>query len=319
MSKSIQPSEIEVNLQFRPEAKLFSSLCLAILISSANLPCALANLPMVFPDPTGEDAPKKQKAVEKSSLFAVPSTTVERMEARTKISFLSEKISQAQERTLIIPDLDLTKLPKEKRELVERALAATQARRLAALLNQRGTYLAVIGDNSKALGDLDEAVTTDAGYAPAYNNRAWMRALEGDLQSALKDVNKAIELAPDMAEAYDTRGTINLAMHKLDEAMVDFTDSITKKPAYAEAYFHRALAHKAMGHKSQFVLDERRAKELGYPAKNGGEGDKASSEKPKASDAPAGTEKMDVEAGPSTPESNGSDAPEAKPDPNLAP
>lgn len=245
-----------------------SSAAAAVAISSLGGQSALGKLPSMVSDPSAEEG-AKSAGMPSANLFIVRTTTAEKMQAMSNVSLLNERISQIQDHSAGLPKLNLdqtqSKLSPQKREMFERAMAASQSRKLAALLNQRGTCLALIGERSKAISDLDEAVISDKNYAPAFNNRAWMMAQAGKLDAAMVDVNKAIELSPDMAEAYDTRGTIYLALKQYEPAMKDFNSSIQNKEEYAEAYYHRALLHKIQGNESQSTADEKRAIELGYP------------------------------------------------------
>ena len=245
-----------------------SSAAAAVAITSLGSQSAFGKLPSTYTDPAAEEG-AKSAGTPSTNLFTVRSSTAEKMQAMSNVSLLNERISQIQENSAGMPKLDgaagQSKISPQKREMFERAMAASQSRKLAALLNQRGTCLALIGERSKAISDLDEAVISDKNYAPAFNNRAWMMAQAGNLDAALIDVNKAIELAPEMAEAYDTRGTIHLAQKHNDLAMKDFNSSIKYRDDYAEAYYHRALLHKLQGDTSLFASDEKRAIELGYP------------------------------------------------------
>ena len=245
-----------------------SSAAAAVAITSLGGQSALGKLPSSFSDPSAEEG-AKSAGMPSINLFAVRTTTAEKMQAMSNVSLLNERISQIQDHSAGLNKLNLdqsqSKLSPQKREMFERALAASQSRKLAALLNQRGTCLALIGERSKAISDLDEAVISDKNYAPAFNNRAWMMAQAGNLDAAMVDVNKAIELSPEMAEAYDTRGTIYMALKQFEPAMKDFNSSIQNKADYAEAYYHRGLLHKLQGNSSQSSADDKRAIELGYP------------------------------------------------------
>ncbi|CAN5254263.1 hypothetical protein BH11CYA1_BH11CYA1_45180 [soil metagenome] len=245
-----------------------SSAAAAVAISSLGSQSTLAKLPSTYTDPGSEEG-AKSAAAPSTNLFTVRTSTAEKMQAMSNVSLLNERISQLQESSAGTPKLDAaqsaSKISPQKREIFERAIAASQSRKLAALLNQRGTCLALIGERNKAISDLDEAVISDKNYAPAFNNRAWMMAQAGNLDAAMVDVNKALELAPEMAEAYDTRGTIHLAQKHNELAMKDFNSSIQCRSDYAEAYYHRALLHKSQGETSQYAADEKRAIELGYP------------------------------------------------------
>lgn len=257
---------------------------------------AQANLPPILEGFTDDerikDTPEDVASVEdpEKDLFKVRTKSDEKLQARSEVYFLTDKISNCRERSLHIPGLDLSTLSKEKREHIEQSLAAIRARQLAGFLNKRGTSLAILGDNARALSDLDEALDVDSEYAPAYNNRAWLRAQKGELKGALSDVNKALELAPQMAEAFDTRGTINLALKKNTDALADFNSSIACNPKYAEAYFHRSVAYKMMGNQEKSKEDEAKAKELQYPVPGSKQEEKTEI---KVDDKPAAAEKSD--------------------------
>lgn len=195
-------------------------------------------------------------------IFKVKSSGDDKLQARSKVYFLTNAITNCREHSLRIPGLDLSVLPREKRDEIERGLAAMKQRKLASLLNQRGTSHVILGDSRLAIKDLDEAVDSDAEYAPAYNNRAWVRAQLGKFELALDDINKALSLAPRMEEAYDTRGSIKLVQRKFTEALSDFNTSIDLNGKYAEAYYHRAITYKLMGDQKNSRSDSERAKKL---------------------------------------------------------
>ncbi len=198
------------------------------------------------------------------NLFKVRVTTAEKIKAMSDLSVLNAAISRIHSSSsLPLSQAASVAKPAAKKQSSDPATA--NAKRLAALLNLRGTCLALIGERTKAISDLDEAVSSDGSYAPAFNNRAWMRAQAGELHEALVDVNKALQLAPKMAEAYDTRGTINFALKHFDLAMKDFDSSIAHRNDYAEAYYHRAMLHKKLGNEKAYSADEKKAIELKYP------------------------------------------------------
>ncbi len=243
------------------------SLALSILATLIYSSQATAQRPPVLPgftlnDGVATDDPGDDALISESDLFKVRTSGDEKLKARTEVVYLTEKIGNCRERSLHIPGLDMMSLPKDKRESLEMSLNAIRSRQLASLLNRRGTFLAILGNQNNALRDLDEAVDFDSEYAPAYNNRAWLRAQQGELSGALSDVNKALSLAPKMEEAYDTRGTINLAQKRLNEALNDFNTSIDLNDKYAEAYYHRAIAHKLLGDIASYKADENIAKQL---------------------------------------------------------
>ncbi len=200
-----------------------------------------------------------------TNLFKVRVTTADKMKAMSDLSILNTAISRihiSNESPAAAPGATARPGAAKKQSSDPEAV---RAKRLAQLLNLRGTCLALIGERTKAISDLDEAVKSDSSFAPAFNNRAWMRAQAGELQAALTDVNTALTLEPKMAEAYDTRGTINFALQHFDLAMEDFDSSIAHRNDYAEAYYHRAMLHKKLGHDEEYSADEKKAIELKYP------------------------------------------------------
>lgn len=245
-----------------------SPLLLVLQLPALTLPAQAKLPPSLNFSPVGENSPESSTGEKKetiSLLFAVKVSTADRMKAMTDVSSLTEKIARIQEHTMTLPESEASKLTPARREILEKTLMQAQARRLAICFDRRGTNRALIGDRTKAMSDIDEAVASDHTYAPAFNNRAWMKAQGGDLDGAMDDVNKAIELMPDMAEAFDTRGTIYLARKKYDLALADYNSSISIKPLYAEAYYHRALLHKTLGETREYEADTKKAIELNFP------------------------------------------------------
>jgi tetratricopeptide (TPR) repeat protein len=199
----------------------------------------------------------------KTELFLLHSNPVERIEAQVQISTLNDKISHLEDPGFIVPDVDSKKYSPE---LIQRAITMIRMHYLGALLTERGTLLAVVGETDKAIADLGAALDSDNKNFHAYNNRACLKAYEGDFDGALADANKALSLSPDFAEALDTRGTVYLAQGQLQKAATDLNRAISTKPQYAEAFYHRSLVMKALGKETASAEDMKKAKELGYIA-----------------------------------------------------
>lgn len=235
---------------------------------TAGLPAEASKLPPLLNtfDEESKEENETQTASPTSALFTIKASTKEKIETRSKIVNISEKITMLQERSFV-PAANMAQfgqLTEQQKEQVESAIFTIKTKKLAALLSLRGAHLAALGETNKALSDLNEALNSDSTYAQGYNNRAWIHAQAGKLEQALSDANKAIELAPDMAEAYDTRGTIHLAKKELALALADFNNSILKQANYGEAFFHRSLTYRAMGQDKNSQADLEKAKQLGY-------------------------------------------------------
>lgn len=200
-------------------------------------------------------------ATAETDLFMLRSNPVERIEAQVQISTLNDKISHLEDPGFIVPDIDSKKYSPE---LIERAITMIRMHYLGALLTERGTLLAVVGETDKAIADLGAALDSDNKNFHAYNNRACLKAYEGDFDGALADANEALSLSPDFAEALDTRGTVYLAKGQFQKAESDLDRAISTKPKYAEAFYHRSLVMKALGKKEASAEDLKKAKEFGY-------------------------------------------------------
>jgi tetratricopeptide (TPR) repeat protein len=203
-------------------------------------------------------------AADKNHLFLMRSSFDERIEAQVQIPDLSLKIARLENPDTIRENIEHSFMPTQKKVLVEQAFAVSRLHILATLLYRRGTLLAVLGENSKAMQDLGAALASDQNYAPAYNNRACLKASVGDYDGALADANQALLLAPNFVEAYDTRGSVYLAQKDYNRAGLDFDKAISAKPDYAEAFYHRSLLKRAQGKDGESVQDLEKAKTLGY-------------------------------------------------------
>jgi len=197
----------------------------------------------------------------RADLFLLKSNPKERIEAQVQISTLNDKISHLEDPSFIVPDVDSKKFSPE---LIQRAITMIRMHYLAALLTERGTLLAVLGETDRAIADLGAALDSDNKNFQAYNNRACLKASEGDFDGALADANKALILSPDFAEALDTRGTVYLAKGQYQKAESDLDRAISAKPKYAEAFYHRSLVLKALGKEEASDADLKKAKELGF-------------------------------------------------------
>jgi TolB-like protein/tetratricopeptide (TPR) repeat protein len=107
----------------------------------------------------------------------------------------------------------------------------------------------------RALTLLDEAISIDPGYAPAYASRAKALVLLSDrpgsygrlpaqevLPRAEADVEKALELDPELADAYAVRGLINTDTGRADFAITNLRRAIELSPNSLDARNWLALA-----------------------------------------------------------------------------
>jgi tetratricopeptide (TPR) repeat protein len=99
----------------------------------------------------------------------------------------------------------------------------------AVIYNNRGKALIEIGDNDRALQDLNEAIQLDQNLAVAFSNRglAWLNLKKHDL--ARQDLDEALRLDPKLELAYKNRAVVLLAMKSYDSAIADFDKVIQLK------------------------------------------------------------------------------------------
>jgi type IV pilus assembly protein PilF len=151
------------------------------------------------------------------------------------------------------PQPRLTPPPQQQASPAERARMHTD---LAGGYYERG-QMAI------AIEELNLAVATDAGYAPAYNVYGLVYAMLGDDRKAEQSFQRALELAPNDSDVHHNWGWY-LCQHKRErEALVQFeiavSNSLYRTPEIAlvnagrcaqtigdiraaESYFRRALA-----------------------------------------------------------------------------
>jgi tetratricopeptide (TPR) repeat protein len=79
-----------------------------------------------------------------------------------------------------------------------------------------------LGDEGKAVDDLNAAVDVAPEYAEPYYYRAEYYQRRGDWEAAISDLTQAIRLAPDWPDLYGHRGEAYLELGLVDEAREDF-------------------------------------------------------------------------------------------------
>lgn len=113
----------------------------------------------------------------------------------------------------------------------------------AVIYNNRGKALIDLGENDRALHDLNEALQLDPNLAVAFSNRGlvWLDAKKYD--RSIQDFNEAIQLDPSLGVAYKNRAVAWLATKKYDDAISGFDKvmQLTTSPS-ADDYLGRGAA-----------------------------------------------------------------------------
>ena len=152
------------------------------------------------------------------------------------------------------------------------------------LLFAHAFYSAGCRDYAEALADLNQAISLDTTYMPAYYLRSVVRLKQFEMQQykqhdaksenrnmqsqmdyvlIFEDLNRAIELEENLAYLYYNRGCVRARMGQKNEAVADFNEAIRLSPSLGEAYYNRALLTIDSEMRNQAFSDLGKAGELG--------------------------------------------------------
>ncbi len=123
----------------------------------------------------------------------------------------------------------------------------------------RGKAYADMGENHKALDDLNKAIQYNPKDVLAYKTRANVYVKLGDYQKALKDLDKAIKVDPEFSEGYSNRCGVNIQVRNFEQAIKDCSSAIENNPENAMAYNNRGLAYSSLGEFEKAVTDYSKA------------------------------------------------------------
>ncbi|NUP19955.1 MAG: tetratricopeptide repeat protein [Streptomyces sp.] len=126
----------------------------------------------------------------------------------------------------------------------------------------RGVVLGNQGEISRALVELDRAVTLDPQPASAHVARAVVRARAGDLVAAITDLDRADELTPDRPVVLSRRGDYHRVTGNNEAAMRDLDRAIELDPTNRSAWAARGVTHHQLGQLDSALADLDRALEL---------------------------------------------------------
>ena len=91
-----------------------------------------------------------------------------------------------------------------------------------------------MGQNDKAIADLDHAIDFDPQMATAYLNRGAAYENKGEHERGIADYSRAISLDPQLKVAYFNRGAIYESQGEHDRAIADFDNAIRLDPNDAD-------------------------------------------------------------------------------------
>jgi len=115
-------------------------------------------------------------------------------------------------------------------------------RQAPAYVNRGQAYL-VIGDNDRAIGDFNTALSIDPANGDAFSGRGRAYAQKREFSKAIDNYDKAIKIRP-TADDHARRGHAHLhsSWPSYRQAVADFTAALNLKPNWAEALNNRCWA-----------------------------------------------------------------------------
>ncbi len=118
-----------------------------------------------------------------------------------------------------------------------------------------GGALSAVGQNAAAMTAYNDAVKAFPNLPLVYNNRGFFQQSIGRLDDAVLDFTKAMELDPQFIEAISNRGFVFLNQAKYEEAENDFTQSLTLNAAQPSVLSLRAGSKLSRGDLAAAIAD----------------------------------------------------------------
>jgi len=113
--------------------------------------------------------------------------------------------------------------------------------RLVAFI-EASTVLAEMGETTKAVDLLNQAIDLAPDYSKSWYNRAIIYSRTGQIDLAEKDFLQAVALEPGLPEAYNNLGVIALKREKTDQAVAYFKQALSYQRYHVSALRNLSLA-----------------------------------------------------------------------------
>jgi tetratricopeptide (TPR) repeat protein len=155
--------------------------------------------------------------------------------------------------------------PKQALEYLGEALRLCpreDSRTRASIHVNRGALYSRLGQQRKAIAELDKAAGLNPGFSAAYHNRGNAYFALGENERALADYNTAIKLKPENPDAYIARGNVYAALRSYAKALAGMNQAIARAPALPSAYAGRAYVYGLLGRHNEAASDLSKAIEI---------------------------------------------------------
>lgn len=148
-----------------------------------------------------------------------------------------------------------------------------------------------LGDYAAAIADLNQVITLQPNFAPAYLQRAALQVLLQEsqrgqtvelsnqqdhtrlnqetaltLNAIMADLDHALQLDPLMAVAHYNRGTLLMQLGAHADALDALNQALQLEPSLGAAYFNRGFINYTLGNEPAAIADLSRAGQLSIPA-----------------------------------------------------
>ncbi len=130
---------------------------------------------------------------------------------------------------------------------------------IALAYNSRGAAFSKLGEQGRALEDINKALQLKPNYALAYYNRGKIHAGLNDNGRALEDFTASLKINPKHEKSFLERGIIKSKENQLPQALDDFNNALKLDPKDAAVYNNRGIVYKKMGQWEQALADYSRA------------------------------------------------------------
>ena len=117
---------------------------------------------------------------------------------------------------------------------------------------------------SKALEQINNAITENSEFYGYYLNRGNTQLMLGEFKSALNDYDYALTLEPSVPDSYYLRGRALDTLNQHNKAILDFNKAIELNPKDGTYFSKRGNAKFASGNRDAACLDWTIANNLGY-------------------------------------------------------